>query len=235
MRQLLKRMCGSSLGKKYLMAVSGCVLFLFVVGHLLGNLQIFLGPDVINRYGHFLQSNPELIWPARIVLLAMVGLHIWAAVKLTIENRAARPVAYAQYEVVAASYASRTMFMSGLIILVFIIYHLLHFTVQVQQINFTGESFIDFHDPQQRHDIFKMMVVGFSNLWVSGFYLLGMGLLCLHLSHGVSSMFQSIGWKNRAFGPLLDGFARAAAFVIFIGYSSIPVAILFGYGRGALK
>jgi len=235
MRQLLKRMFGSSLGKKYIMAVSGCVLFVFVVGHLLGNLQIFLGADVINRYGHFLQSNPELIWPARIVLLAMVGLHIWAAVKLTMENRAARPVAYAQYEVVAASYASRTMFMSGLIILVFIIYHLLHFTVQVQQINFTGESFIDFHDPQQRHDIFKMMVVGFSNLWVSGFYLLGMGLLCLHLSHGVSSMFQSIGWKNKAFGPLLDRFARAAAFVIFIGYSSIPVAILFGYGKEALK
>jgi len=235
MRQLLKRMFGSSLGKKYIMAVSGCVLFLFVVGHLLGNLQIFLGADVINRYGHFLQSNPELIWPARIVLLAMVGLHIWAAVKLTMENRAARPVAYAQYEVVAASYASRTMFMSGLIILVFIIYHLLHFTVQVQQINFTGESFIDFHDAQQRHNIFKMMVVGFSNLWVSGFYLLGMGLLCLHLSHGVSSMFQSIGWKNKAFGPLLDRFARAAAFVIFIGYSSIPVAILFGYGKEALK
>src|SRR5438093_11418441 len=132
MRQLLKRMCGSSLGKKYLMAVSGCVLFLFVVGHLLGNLQIFLGPDVINRYGHFLQSNPELIWPARLVLLAMVGLHVWSAVKLSAENKAARPVAYAQYEPVGSSYASRTMLMSGLIILAFVIYHLLHFTVQVQ-------------------------------------------------------------------------------------------------------
>jgi len=235
MRQLLKRIFGSSLGKKYIMAVSGCLLFLFVVAHLVGNLQIFLGPKVINRYGHFLQSNPELIWPARIILLVMVGLHIWAAVKLTIENRAARPVGYAQYEVVVATYASRTMFMSGLIILIFIVYHLLHFTVQVQQINLTGQSFVDLRDPQQRHDIFRMMVVGFSNIWVSAFYLLGMALLCLHLSHGVSSMFQSLGWKNRAYGPFLDKFARIGALAIFIGYSSIPVAILFGYGKEALK
>src|SRR2546421_7675641 len=235
MLRFLKRIFGSSVGKKYIMAVSGCVLFLFVVAHLLGNLQIFLGAEVINRYGHFLQSNPELIWPARIILLAMVGLHIWAAVKLTVENRAARPVAYAQYEVVVATYASRTMFMSGLIILVFIVYHLLHFTVQVQQINLTGQSFIDFHDPQQRHDIFKMMVVGFSNVWVSGFYLLGMALLCLHLSHGVSSMFQSIGWKNQVYGPFLDKVARWGAVLIFVGYSSIPVAILLGYGKEALK
>src|SRR5439155_3833151 len=119
MRQLLKRIFCSSLGKKYIMAVSGCLLFLFVVAHLLGNLQIFLGADVINRYGHFLQSNPELLWPARAILLLMVALHIWAAAKLTAENRAARPVSYAHYEVVAASYASRTMFMSGLIIFVF--------------------------------------------------------------------------------------------------------------------
>src|ERR1043165_7745856 len=108
MHQLLKRIFGSSLGKKFIMGVSGCLLFLFVVAHLLGNLQIFLGAEVINRYGHFLQSNPELLWPARIILLLMVGLHIWAAIRLTAENRAARPVAYAHYQVVAATYASRT-------------------------------------------------------------------------------------------------------------------------------
>ena len=235
MRHFLKPIFGSSLGKKYIMAISGCLLFLFVIAHLLGNLQIFLGPDVINRYGHFLQSNPELIWPARIGLLLMVVLHIWAAVKLTLENRAARPIAYAQYEVVVATYASRTMFMSGLIIFAFVVYHLLHFTVQVRQINLTGQNFIGFQDPQQRHDIFKMMVVGFSNIWVSGFYLLGMALLCLHLSHGVSSMFQSLGWKNKIYGPFLDRFARLGAVAIFIGYSYIPVAILLGYERQALR
>jgi succinate dehydrogenase / fumarate reductase cytochrome b subunit len=121
------------------------------------------------------------------------------------------------------------------IILVFIIYHLLHFTVQVQQINLTGQSFVEFHDPQQRHDIYRMMVLGFSNIWVSGFYLLGMALLCLHLSHGVSSMFQSLGWKNRGYGEFLDKVARIGALIIFIGYASIPVAILLGFGKEALK
>ena len=226
---------GSSLGKKFLMAISGFVLFLFVVGHLLGNLQIFLGPEALNKYGHFLQSNPELIWPARLGLLLMVGLHIWSAVKLSLENKAARPVAYTQFRPIGSSYASRTMFMSGLIIFAFIVYHLLHFTVQVQYVNFTGQSFVDFTDPQKRHDIFKMMVVGFNNVWVSGFYVLGVALLCLHLSHGISSMFQSIGWKSRAFGPLLDKLARAGALLIFLGYSSIPVAVLLGYGKEALR
>src|ERR1041385_8884127 len=113
---------GSSLGKKYVMAVTGLVLFLFVIGHLVGNLQIFLGPEAINRYGHFLQGNIELLWPVRIALLAMVGLHIWSAIKLSAENRAARPVAYANWDPTAASYASRTMLMSGLIIFAFIIY-----------------------------------------------------------------------------------------------------------------
>jgi succinate dehydrogenase / fumarate reductase cytochrome b subunit len=225
----------SSLGKKYVMAVSGFVLFLFVVGHLAGNLQIFLGPEAINRYGHFLQSNPELIWPARLGLLLMLGLHIWAAVRVSLENKAARPVAYAQYQPVASSYASRTMLMSGLIIFAFVIYHLLHFTVQVRYINGTGREFGDFIDLEKRHDIFKMMVVGFGNGWVSAFYILGMGLLCLHLSHGVSSMFQSIGWKNQAYGPILDKGARAISGLIFLAYASIPIAILLGYGKECLK
>jgi len=225
----------SSLGKKYIMAVSGFVLFLFVVGHLAGNLQFFLGAEAINRYGHFLQSNTELIWPARIFLLAMIGLHIWSAIKLSIENKAARPVAYANWNPTTASYASRTMLMSGIIIFVFIIYHLLHYTAQVQYINFTGQNFVSFEDPEKRHDIFKMMVVGFSNIWVSVFYVVGIGLLCLHLSHGVSSMFQSLGWKNKVYGPFLDKGARLVAWLIFLGYISIPISVLLGYGKEALK
>src|SRR6267154_6800243 len=232
---IVSNVFSSSLGKKYIMAVTGFVLFLFVIGHLAGNLQIFLGPEAINRYGHFLQTNVELIWPARIFLLLMVALHIWAAVKLSLENKAARPIGYGQYKPVASSYASRTMLMSGIIIFVFIIYHLLHFTVQSQYINLTGKNFATFVDPQKRHDIFQMMVVGFSNIWVSGFYILGMALLCLHLSHGVSSMFQSIGWKNKAYGPVLDKLARVVAMLIFIGYTSIPLAILLGYGKDRLS
>jgi succinate dehydrogenase / fumarate reductase cytochrome b subunit len=225
----------SSLGKKYIMAISGLVMFLFVVGHLVGNLQFFLGAESINRYGHFLQTNVELIWPARIFLLAMIGLHIWSAIKLSIENKAARPVPYADWNPTTASYASRTMLMSGIIIFVFIVYHLLHYTAQVQYLNFTGQSFVSFEDPQKRHDIFKMMVVGFKNPLVSGFYIIGIGLLCLHLSHGVSSMFQSLGWKNKVYGPCLDRAARIIAWLIFLGYVSIPISVLLGYGKEALK
>ncbi len=221
----------SSLGKKYIMAVSGFVLFLFVVAHLAGNLQFFLGPESINRYGHFLQSNVELIWPARIFLLLIIGLHIWSAIKLSIENKAARPVAYANWNPTVASYASRTMLMSGIIVFVFIVYHLLHYTVLVKSINFTGQDFSTLEDAQQRHDIFRMMVLGFSNPLVSGFYILGIALLCLHLSHGVSAMFQSLGWKSKAYGPCLDRASKVIAWLIFLGYVVIPISVLLGYGR----
>src|SRR5215470_11526197 len=205
---IVSNIFSSSLGKKYIMAVTGLVMFLFVIGHLAGNLQIFLGAEAINRYGHFLQSNPEIIWPARIFLLLMLVLHIWSAVKLSAENKAARPIPYDNWQPVGSTAASRTMLMSGIIIFVFIVYHLLHFTAQVQYVNLTGKNFVDFMDPEKRHDIFKMMVVGFENPFVSGFYVLGMALLSLHLSHGVSSMFQSIGWKNKAYGPVLDKASR---------------------------
>jgi succinate dehydrogenase / fumarate reductase, cytochrome b subunit len=231
----------SSLGKKYIMAVTGCCLFLFVAGHMVGNLQIFGGQEMINRYGQFLQSNVELLWPVRLTLLAFVALHFWSAVTLSLENKAARPVTYAVYEPVGSSYASRSMLMSGLIVFTFVVYHLLHYTVQVKYLNLTGQDFHAFQEtlkgqvPAERHDIFKMMVVGFNNPLVSGFYVLGVGLLCLHLSHGASSMFQSLGWKNEAYRPVLDTAARLVAFVIFLGYISIPVAILLGYGKEALR
>ena len=226
----------SSLGKKYIMAISGGALFLFVVGHLLGNLQIFLGLKAINRYGHFLQTNKEILWPVRFGLLGMVALHIWSAVKLSAENKAARPIGYADNPVpAAATYASRTMLMSGLIIAAFVLYHLLHYTVQVRSLNFTGKDFLALHDAEGQHDVFRMMVAGFSQPLVSGFYILAMGLLCLHLSHGVSATFQSLGLKNPVYGPLIDQFAKTVAWVIFIGYISIPIAVLLGYGKEALR
>lgn len=233
---IITNLFGSSLGKKYIMAVTGFALFLFVVGHMAGNLQIFFGREVINHYGHFLQSNPELIWPARLGLLTLIALHIWSAIKLSLENRAARPIAYAEYKPVAASYASRTMLMSGLIVFAFIIYHLLHYTIRVEAVNFTGQDFAGFKETTaagvHQHDIYRMMVIGFRNVWATLVYVIGVGLLCLHLSHGVSSMFQSIGWKNEAYRPLLDKLARVIAFGIFVGYISIPVAILvFGFGK----
>lgn len=228
---LFSRIWNSSLGKKYIMAITGCALFIFVLGHMIGNLQIFLGWEAINRYGSFLQNLGELLWVARIGLLVMVVLHIVSAVRLTAENRAARGRAYVAYKPVGSSYASRTMMMSGLIIAAFIIYHLLHFTVQTREINLTGEDFHGLIDAKGRHDVFAMMVTGFRNPIVSAFYIVAMGLLCLHLSHGVSSMFQSLGWKKAYYKPLLDNGARLLAILIFAGYVAIPIAVLLGYGR----
>jgi succinate dehydrogenase / fumarate reductase, cytochrome b subunit len=217
----------SSLGKKYIMAITGVGLFLFVVAHMLGNLQIFLGPESINRYGSFLQSLGELLWVARIALIVLVLLHIWSAIKLSAENKAARPIGYGEYKPKGSTYASRTMLMSGLIIAAFIIYHLLHFTVQAP-VNGTGRDFVQLHDEKGRHDVYRMMVMGFSVWYVSLFYIIAMVLLTLHLSHGVSAMFQSLGLKNRNWKPFIDGFAKFIAIALLIGYCSIPIAVLLG-------
>ncbi|HAB16766.1 MAG TPA: succinate:quinone oxidoreductase, partial [Verrucomicrobiales bacterium] len=139
---LVQRIWRSSLGRKYLMAGTGAALFFFLIGHLLGNLQIFGPPELINNYAHFLQSKPELVWTARLGLLAILSVHIASAVSLSAQNRAARPIAYASGKpAYGAPVASRTMLVSGLIILAFVIYHLLHFTALLPQINGTGKDF----------------------------------------------------------------------------------------------
>ena len=219
----LLRLFTSSLGKKFLMALTGAGLFVFVIGHLVGNLQIFLGPESINRYGHFLQMTPEILWPARIGLLAFVIIHIWTSISLTLENRAARAARYEIKELVAASPASRTMIWSGLIIFAFVCFHLAHYTLLV-----VHPEYRNLMDGQGRHDIYQMMVHGFSSCWVSGFYVLSIGLLCLHLSHGIGAMFQSLGLKNEAYASTIDCMAKVVVVAIFLGYISIPVAVLAG-------
>jgi succinate dehydrogenase / fumarate reductase, cytochrome b subunit len=214
------------------MAGTGLMMILFVIAHMLGNLQIFLGPESINRYGNFLQTNVEILWPARISLLGIILVHIWSATKLTLENRAARPVPYERWEPTAASYASRTMMVSGIIVAIFIVYHLLHFTAMVQAVNLTGKNFDakpEFFDSEGRHDIYRMMVVGFSRPLVCLFYIVGVGLLCLHLSHGASAMWQSMGWKKRSYGPCLDRLAIIGSVLLFLGYVIIPVSIWVGW------
>ncbi len=231
---LLKRIWQSSLGKKYIMAGTGVCLLLFVLGHMVGNLQVFEGPDAINAYAHFLQSNRHVLWTVRSILLVIVGLHILSAIKLSLENKAARPIAYQQQELVAASYASRTMLMSGLIIAAFVVYHLLHYTAQVRAINLTGQQFTQFVDAHGHHDVFKMMVVGFSQPVVSAFYIFAILLLCLHLRHGIASMAQSLGVTRAGNRGFFEGLAWTLATIFFLGYSSIPIAILCGYGKEVL-
>ena len=229
---LLLRLWRSSLGKKYLMALTGAGLVVFLVGHLLGNLQIFGYPELINQYAHFLKSKPGLLWGARLGLLATVGLHIAAAITLTQLNRGARPVAYAGASAYGSSTRSRYMVVSGFTILAFIVYHLLHFTALRPEVNGVGDFSkltAELHG-EQVPDVYAMMVLGFQVWWVLAFYLVAQALLFMHLSHGLASMFQSLGLRNHVWWPRVQGFAKAVSIALFLGYASIPLGIVAGVG-----
>jgi succinate dehydrogenase / fumarate reductase cytochrome b subunit len=215
----------SSVGRKIIVAITGLGLFLFVIVHMLGNLQIFLGPGPINHYAEFLKSKPSLLWTARVVLLLIAALHITLGILLALENRRARPVRYSIGKPAASSLAARTILISGLMIFSFLMYHLLQFTLGV-----TNPEYLELRDVQGRHDVYAMMVQGFSHPWVSVFYVLSIALLCLHLSHGVSSTFQSLGIRRRTW-LFIDRLAKMAAILIFVGNTSIPLAVLTGVVR----
>jgi len=228
------------------MALTGLVLVLFVLGHMLGNLQIFLGAEVINAYAyklhHLLPSSA--LWAIRLFLLGSVAVHIWAAVTLTLDNRKARPEGYADNKVVQASYSSRTMRMSGFIILAFVLFHIAHFTARVLPgMQYEEAGVIEPTEvPLVKHgeivmknghevmtfNVNDMMIDGFQVWWVSAFYIIATGLLCMHLTHGVSSMFQSVGLRNALWRQRLDKVALVYGWVVFLGFAVIPVATMAG-------
>jgi succinate dehydrogenase / fumarate reductase cytochrome b subunit len=224
---LISRTWRSTLGRKYVMALSGAALFAFVIGHLAGNLQVLGAPDLINTYAHFLKSKPGLLWGARLGLLACVGLHIAAAISLHLENKAARPQPYAAPPSYGSTTASRTMIVSGLVILAFVIYHLAHFTVLLPGVNGVGDfrKLTTVLHGEPVADVYAMMVLGFQVWWVVLFYLIAQGLLFMHLGHGVAAMFQSLGWRDHVWWPRISCFARGASCAIFLGYAIIPLAI----------
>jgi len=203
-------------GKKAVMAVSGVILVAFIAGHLAGNLQIFLGPERYNGYARFLKSVPELLWPVRIVLLAMITLHIWSSIQLAVVKSEARPIGYVQKKNVVATYASRTMYWSGPIIALFVVYHLMQFTFGVGGTRF------------DEGDAYGNVIAGFRVPAISLFYILAMGLLCLHLRHGMWSMLQTLGFYHPRFTPRIKTAATAIALLVFLGFCSIPVAVLSG-------
>lgn len=216
---LALRVWQSSLGKKFLMAVTGVILFGFVIGHLVGNLQIFI-PDngaAIDAYAKFLQTSKGLLWTMRIGLLAAVILHIVCAIALTKQNKAARPEPYRYKDYREAGYAARTMMISGPLIALFVIYHLGHFT--------TGHFAPAGFDHARVHD---NMIAGFKVWWASVAYIAAMALLGMHLYHGGWSMFQSVGVNHPKWTPILKKGAAIAAILITLGYISIPLAIWAG-------
>lgn len=239
---LLLRLIQSTVGRKILMAGSGAILVLFVLGHMVGNLQWFLGPESLNRYAHLLQSNRELLWIVRLVLLAMVAIHISSALSLKATNSAARPTPYESGKPpVAASLASRTMLMGGLVVFFFLLFHLLHYTVRVDAVNMTGLAFggdpflFKLEGNIETFDVHKMVTLGFSKPLVVLVYALGIGCLCLHVSHGISAMFQSLGLRSYNWWPRLQWLARTLSIVLFVGYMAVPVAVILGMHHGRLE
>jgi len=198
------------------MAVTGAILFLFVIFHMLGNLQVFEGPAQMNYYGAALRKFPEALWAVRVILLISVILHIWSSIELAVRKKKARPVGYANKENIASDYASRTMYWSGPIVLAFIIYHLLDLTSgTIHQ----GGGFV-VGDP------YHNLVSGFQVWWVSAWYIFAMILLGFHIRHGAWSMFQSLGFNHPRHTPILKKGAAVLALIIVLGYVSIPLSIL---------
>lgn len=220
----LTRLLNSSIGKKWLMALTGAVLVLFALGHMVGNLQIFLGSEVLNHYAKLLHASQELLWGVRLGLLGCAVIHIWMAIWLTIDNRRARPQKYEDKKPVDATLASRMMGVSGTIVLIFIVFHILHFTTRDVFPEF--KEFKTMLDGDEVHDVYRMVIAGFSNVWVSLFYILGVGLLCMHLSHGIQSLFHTLGLVNKGYQPIIDWAGKILSIIIFVGMSIVPIAIL---------
>lgn len=217
----------SSLVKKYLMAITGLVLVLFVLGHMVGNLQMFFGPDNINHYAHALRQLPfQFLWIERFFFTLAVLVHAWIAALLTIENRRSHPTNYAINERVQASLASKTMGISGSVLLFFIVFHLMHFTLLMIFPEYRSEKYYIMLGEEKVYNVYKMVIHSFSIPWVSLLYIFCMIFLCMHLSHGVSSMFQTVGLRNNKWRPTFDWIAVLYGWIIFLGFISIPVATL---------
>lgn len=213
----LRAFWGSTIGKKIVMAATGLIGIGFVIGHMLGNLQVFLGPAKFNAYAHFLRSLGELLWVVRAVLVAAVVLHVVAAVQLSRRRLAARPVGYkqgSQHEV--STFASRTIRWGGALLLLFLVFHILHFT--------TLCVFRDYSTT----DVYANVIRGFSVWWVVLLYVVAMAALGLHLHHGIWSSLRTLGASKASTDPLKRPVAAAVAIVVWLGFTVIPIAVFAG-------
>jgi succinate dehydrogenase / fumarate reductase, cytochrome b subunit len=218
-RNRLQRMLNSSIGLKITMALTGVILSGFVLVHMLGNLQVYQGAEALDAYGKLLRKEPALLWTFRLVLLSAVGLHIWAFIALTRKNLQARPQAYQARKYKESSFASRSMIITGPLILAFIIYHILHLT--------TGTVHPDFQEGAVYHNLVSGLrglggVVG----WI---YVIAMIMLAFHLWHGVWSMFQTLGAPEDRYRSLGRRFATIFTILVTLGFASVPLAVLTGF------
>jgi succinate dehydrogenase / fumarate reductase cytochrome b subunit len=229
----LRSVVDSSVGAKVLVALTGLGLAGFAVVHMIGNLKVFAGPDAINHYADFLKHDLGLlIWIARAGLLGVFVLHLALAIRLTLRARAARPVPYTHPGRVQATAASRTMIYSGAVVGLFILFHLAHFTLlgfQKVEVG-TGKMVpvLELKDAKGRHDVYSMVVVGFTTPWLCVLYIAAQVVLFVHLLHGIQSAFQTLGLKNKRFAPLIRLLGVAVAGTILVGNLVIVIGIWAG-------
>lgn len=213
----------SSVGRKIIMAVTGTMLIAFICVHLIGNSTVWFGADAINAYAHHLHSLGPIVWIFRLAMLALFAVHIIFGIQLTLENSAATPEKNVQIKRLRTGFAAQTMIVSGLVLLAFVVYHLLHFTVQVP-----GMGVYEFNEATNMTNVFTMVVSGFSQAFTVLLYVVGMIFLALHLSHGFQSFFQTLGLNNDRSLPLFGAISKVFGVVVLLGYAAIPVLIICG-------
>jgi succinate dehydrogenase / fumarate reductase cytochrome b subunit len=213
----------SSVGRKIIMAVTGFVLVAFVCVHLLGNSSMFIGADAINAYAQKLHSLGPFVWVFRLVMLAAFVIHIFFGIQLTLENKAATPEKNVQVKRLKTGFGAETMVVSGLLLLAFVVYHLLHFTVRVTH----PEIYVPLGDTGIV-DVYFMVVSGFKYVLPVIIYLVGMLFLFLHVGHGFQSLFQTLGLSNDKSLPVMGTASKVVAAVLLLGYIAIPLSIVFG-------
>jgi succinate dehydrogenase / fumarate reductase cytochrome b subunit len=209
----------STVGRKILMAISGQLMVLFVVVHLLGNSSIFI-PGGINAYAEHLHAFPPIVWIFRLVMLTLVGIHFCYGTIITLENNAANPGAYAVSRPLKATFSSKNMIWTGLLIALFVIYHICHFTARLTP------DIVAKVLPNGGFDVFTMVVSSFQHGIVAFIYVAAMVVLFLHLNHGMQSFFQTMGWNNDCSLPVISKICKVIAVIFLVGYSSIPIVIL---------
>ncbi|MBA4372733.1 MAG: succinate dehydrogenase/fumarate reductase cytochrome b subunit [Thermodesulfovibrio sp.] len=221
-------MLESSVGRKLVMSVTGLSMIAFVLVHLLGNTTLFYGPDGINAYAEALHRFGALVWAFRLLLLTVLLLHVFYGIQLTLENRAAKPRAYAIKSSRATTLAGRSMVWSGLLIGGFIFFHLLHFTLQLINPELAaGRHF----DSLGRPDVFMMVVLSFRKMPVSLLYLGALAALGLHLMHSLQGAVQTLGLNNERTLPKVMKAGVLAAILIFLGYAAFPITVFTGLLR----
>lgn len=219
----LMKFMSSAVGAKVVMAVTGLGLWAFTIGHMSGNLLAFAGPKAFNTYAHTLQSTPLILWATRLALLVGFPLHIFTAIRTVQLNRAARPVAYAYQERTPVRVAAKTMMLSGAVVATFFAYHIAHFTLHVTGPHPTALT------AEGWHDAYAMMVMGFQNPVIAGLYVVAQVLLAAHLSHGIYSLFQHLGFWGHKWTPFLKKASLFIGYGLCAGFAAIPLAVMLGF------